>query len=455
MQFCLFAANNFMEEQLKPNFSTIFSIGFPLFLGNLAWTFVTLTDQAFMGQVGRVEEAAIGPVSIFYSLIVLLGFGFSRGTQLLVANKLGENKKHEIGKIMDNTLLIMVVFALIIFVVVYFGSHYFLQLTMSDQAIIEKGNTFVQIRIWGIIASFLSSILIAFYSGLGQTTILTFSVGLMSLLNIFLNYVFVFGKYGCEPMGIEGSALASTISEYCSFAVLFAGLFLKKRNIDFALFTFKSISFSFSWYMTKIATPLILQSILANGAWFIFYTKIEKMGQNNLAIANYMRSLIMFIGISVWTLGTVTNTIVSNLVGQNKKELIKIALFRISAISFIAVVIQGIVLLLFPHQILRLFTVDETQILAAIPSLIVIVIAMLLMGFANIIFSGVVSLGNTNYALYIEFVSIVLYCIYFMFLFTFPDIKVATLWTTEWVYWTTTLLLSIYFLYRNKIQLIR
>lgn len=219
-----------MKVFLKPDYKTIFTIGIPLFLGNMVWTFVAITDQAFMGQVGRVEEAAIGPVSIFYSLIMLIGMGFSRGTQLWIANRLGANEPKKIGNILDNALLLGLLAAVVVFLVIYFGSAAVLQFAMHDAEIIVHSTAFVKMRIWGVFAGFTGAVLMAFYSGIAQTGILTISVGAMSILNIVLNYIFVFGKFGIQPMGIVGSALASVISEYFSMLILFFGLYFKQRK---------------------------------------------------------------------------------------------------------------------------------------------------------------------------------------------------------------------------------
>lgn len=441
-----------MQSQLRPDYKTIFAIGIPLFLGNMAWTFVAITDQAFMGQVGRVEEAAIGPVSIFYSLIMLIGMGFSRGTQLWIANRLGANEPKKIGNILDNALLLGLLVAIVVFLVIYFGSAAVLQFAMHDAEIIVHSTAFVKMRIWGVFAGFTGAVLMAFYSGIAQTGILTISVGAMSILNIVLNYIFVFGKFGFQPMGIVGSALASVISEYFSMLILFFGLYFKQRKKMFDLLSFTKISVSKKWQLFLVSLPLILQSLLANGAWLVFYTQIEQMGRDNLAIANYMRSIIMFIGISAWTLGSVANTIVSNLVGQVKQHEIYLALKKLSLVSVICVLLQSVLLLVFKKQILLLFTKDMSQVTAAYPSLYMVVGAMLLMSFSAIYFNGVVSLGNTRYALYIELAGTFFYLVLFYFLLKIPDVAVSSLWATEYIYWIVLFVMSIFFFRKNKVK---
>lgn len=439
-------------EKLKPTYRTIFDIAYPLILGNLAWTIIGITDQAFMGRVGRVEEAAIGPVSILYSVLFMIGFGYTRGTQMLIARKLGEGEKEKVGHIFDNTFVLMTIASLLMYFLITAFGNVFLQTIMNDQAVIEKSSIFLYYRIFGLPASFLSCNFISFYSGIGKTKVVSLSVGIMAIINILLNYLLVFGKFGLEPMGIAGSAIASVIAEWISLFILLFGITIKNRKKEYQLFTLKKINFSFINYMTKVSAPLVIQSVLANGAWFLFFTYIEKLGQEKLAVSNYMRSLLMFIGIPVWALGSVTNTLVSNLIGQNKWSEVQIAVKKLSVVSISLIVIQCAVLLIFPRQILNVFTIEQSQIDFAIPVLYVLSAGLILMSFTNILFNAVVCLGNTNYALYIEAISITIYCVYFLFLFQLPNIDLAHVWTTEWVYWAVICLLSFYVLRKKEVH---
>jgi Na+-driven multidrug efflux pump len=92
-------------SRLKGTYKEIIDIALPLMLGNMAWALIGITDQAFMGHYGKTEEAAIGPVSIFYSILFMVGFGYTRGIQIMIARSCGEGDKKQVGKIFDNTCM--------------------------------------------------------------------------------------------------------------------------------------------------------------------------------------------------------------------------------------------------------------------------------------------------------------------------------------------------------------
>ena len=447
-------------SQLKATYKEIWRIGYPLMLGNIAWALIGMFDTIFMGWIpgqheAEIAQGAIGAISILYSIFFMIGFGYTRGTQILIARRMGEGNPHKVGEIIDNTIVVMVASSLVLFISVQLFANSFLNWKLNDKEVIAASELFLKYRIWGVLASFVSCVFISFYSGIGRTGVLTVSVGLMSLLNIALNYVLVFGKFGFPVMGIAGSGLASTIAEWFSVVVMIGGVFFKNRRSEFNLFHIRKVNLKLIWHMTKVSTPLVLQSVIANGAWFMFFTYIEKMGQDKLDISSILRQLLIIIGIPAWALGSVTNTLVSNLAGQNNFADVRMAIRRISLVSMCLIVGQCLIMVAFPRIILQFFMPNNPGLIEqTIPSLWVLTGALTLMSFTVIIFNGVVSVGDTTHqALYIEILAVVIYCIYFTLIFHIKGVDLPLVWTAEWVYWITMLTGSIYMLKRKKIRL--
>lgn len=447
-------------SQLQATYKEIWRIGYPLMLGNIAWSLIGLSDTVFMGWLpdahkAEVAQGAIGAISILYSILFLIGFGYTRGTQILIARRMGEGKPKRVGMIIDNTLVVTAVCSIVLLLAVELFAGSFLQWKMSDPEIISASSTFLNYRIWGIPASFASCVFISFYSGIGRTGLLTVSIGTMSLVNILLNYLLVFGRFGLPEMGIAGSGLASSIAEWMSVAIMAGGVFFRNRRAEFYLFHIRKVNFALIRHMTKISAPLVLQSVIANGAWFIFFTYIERLGQDKLDISSILRQIVLMVGIPAWALGSVTNTLVSNLAGQDKVHEVHLAIRRIGLMSFSLIAFQCLIILLLPKTVLQLFIPNNPALIAeAIPSLWVVFGALILMSFTVILFNGVVSAGDTTHqALYVEIFAVAVYCIYFLAIFQIKAVDLPLVWTAEWVYWLMMLSGSLYALRRKNIRL--
>ncbi len=439
--------------QLKATYKEILTISLPLILGNLAWTSNGVFDTIFVGNLGKVELDAIGFASIFYSVLFMAGFSFTRGTQMLIARRMGELNKHEVGNIIDTTIIAMLGVALLFFAIIKIYTHEILGFMLTNEDIIQKCELFLSYRIWGLIPSFLSFVFIAFYSGIGRTPILAASVGVMTFFNIILNYGLVYGKFGLPEIGIGGSGMATAISETLAVLVLFLGTFYKKRIHEFYLFRFKKFDTVLIKQMSNMAVPLMLQSLAAVGGWLYFFARIETiLGKDALAISSIFRQLILFFTIPAWSLGSTANTIISNMVGQKDFSGVKDAIRRISAVSLLFAILSCLIIYLFPTFCIGIFTSKQDAALVPMATEIipVIFVVFILMSFTNILFNGVISLGDIYIALGIQIIVVIIYIAYFQFMFTLPFVSTFWIWTAEWVYWVSILVAClIFFKYKH------
>lgn len=443
--------------QLKATYKEILRIALPLILGNTAWTFNGVFDTVFVGNLGKVELDAIGFGSIFYSVLFMMGFSFTRGTQIIIARRMGEMKKRQVGIVVDTTLISLSIVATVLFIIIKLFSHQILAFMLTNEDIIAMCDEFIRYRLIGLIPSFITFVFIAFYSGIGRTTILAVSVFLMTVVNIFLNYALVYGKFGFPEMGIGGSGMATSLAEIFCLLLMFGGIFFKKRVHEFLIFRFRRFEMAILREMSRIAIPLMIQSFAAIGGWLLFFARIETvLGKDALAVSSIFRQLILFFTIPTWSLGSTANTVISNLLGQRDYEAIKIALRKISLVSFLFAVVSCLIIWIKPEFFIGIFTSpkDADLIPLAVDIVPVVFVVLLLASFTNIIFNGVISLGDIYTALAIQVTVVILYIIYFQVLFGLSFVNTFWIWTSEWLYWALILFACIVFFRFKKLKVI-
>lgn len=387
----------------------------------------------------------------------MMGFNFTRGTQIIIARRMGEGNKHEVGNVTDTTIISMVAVALLFFTIIQLFAHPILRFMLTNEDVIEKCQRFLSYRIWGVIPSFISFVFIAFYSGIGRTHILALSITVMTLLNVTLNYGFVYGKLGLPELGIAGSGLATSIAETFGALILVAGTFYKNRKHEFSLFRFRKFDNGLLKLMTNIAVPLMLQSLASVGSWLFLFARIEtELGKDSLAISSIFRQLILFFSIPTWSLGSTANTIISNMLGRRDFSGLKDAIRRISFVSVGLAAFSCLVIYLFPRFFIGIFTsVQDASLLpVAIHILPVIFVIFLLMSFTNILFNSVISVGDIYTALGIQIGVVVMYIIYFQIMFKMPFVNTFWIWTAEWFYWLLILAACLVFFRFKKLEII-
>ena len=415
-------------------YKKIWHIALPIIISGVAQNVVNVTDTAFLGQVSNVALGAAGNAGIFYFLIIITGMGFTTGAQILIGRRNGEQNFAAIGKIVDHTLYFILPFALSIFLLVHTYSYEFLAKITQSPDILEAATAFLDYRIWGIFLAFLNFVFIAFFVGITKTKILSYVTIFMMLVNVVLDYTLIFGKFGFEPMGVKGAALASVISEVCA-TLFFIVYTLKYVDLPkFELFTFKKYDATLFKRMFTVSSPIMLQNFLSLSSWFIFFMIIEKMGETELAISHIVRSIYMVLMIPLFGFSSATNTMVSNLIGEGRMELVMNVIKKIILLSLGCTFLLSLVSFFIPEFLVRFYTNDPLLISQTTATLRVINFTMFFFSIAFILFNGVTGTGNTKASLLIEAINIIIYLIAAYYIAIKLESSLPVVWASEFIY---------------------
>jgi Na+-driven multidrug efflux pump len=187
-------------------------------------------------------------------------------------------------------------------------------------------------------------------------------------------------------------------------------------------------------------------------SWEIFFILVERNGKGiiDLAISNSMRNIFGLFGVFTWAFAATSSTMVSNIIGQKRDNEVEKLIGNIVKISTGVSLVVFILLNIFPYSFLRIFSMNELFITEAIPVLRVVSLALVLMSFSTIWLNAVVGTGKTKINLLIECCTVVLYLIYVYVVMEVKHLSIAWGWGSEWLYWTSTFLLSYWFIKKGK-----
>ena len=418
----------------------IWTVSYPIFLGLLAQNIINVTDTAFLGRVGEVELGASAMGGLFYICVFTIAFGFSVGSQILIARRNGEGRYKDVGPVMIQGGIFLLGLA-----VLMFGLTHLLAPSIATME-------FLNWRIWGFFFAFVNVMFRALYIGITRTKVLTMNAVVMALVNVLLDYILIFGKFGMPEMGIKGAAVASVMAEAASLAFFLIYTYAKVDFKKFGLNHWQKIDFSLLGKILSISCFTMVQYFLAMATWFVFFIAIERLGQRELAIANIVRSIYIVMLIPVQALSTTTNSLVSNLIGAGGITHVMRLIWRIARMSFLIMVVCVAVVVLFPHAMLSVYTNEPALLVESVPSLYVIAGAMIIASVANIYFNAISGTGNTQAALILEMGTLVFYALYILWIGMVVKAPVSVCFSIEVVYYSLLLLSSIIYLKKAKWQ---
>lgn len=424
----------------------IWQVSYPIFLSLLAQNIINVTDTAFLGRVGEVELGASAMGGLFYICAFTIAFGFSTGSQIIMARRNGEQQYSQVGPVMIQGVMFLLLLAAFMFVFSRLSAGNIMGFLVSSEAIKEGTVDFLNVRVFGFFFSFVNVMFRALFIGITRTKILTLSAVIMAVTNVLLDYLLIFGVGGFPEMRLLGAALASVIAE--AVATLFFLVYTYK-TVDlnkYALNKFRSFDSGLLKKVLSISIFTMFQYFISMSTFFLFFVAVERIGQAELAMANIVRSVYIVLFIPVNSLATTANSLVSNTIGAGHKEEVLPLISKIAKFCFVIVGVFSIVVALFPRLILSIYTNDPVLIDGSVQALYVISVAILISAFGNIYFNGVSGTGNTRTALVLELITLAFYCLYIYIVAIRLKLPLAVCFTTEIVYMFILMTLSVWYL---------
>ncbi len=430
----------------------IWRVTYPIFLGLLAQNVINVTDTAFLGRVGEVALGAAAMGGLLYICVYTIAFGFSVGSQILIARRNGEGNYRAVGPIMWQGTTFSFGMAVCLLILMYFSAAPLIRLLITSDSIYGATYEFFTWRIWGFLFAFVNVMFRGLYIGITRTKVLTMNAVVMALVNVVLDYALVFGELGLPEMGVRGAALASVIAEASSLLFFLLYTYYKVDLKKYGLNRFGQFDLSMVLRILRISCFTMVQYFLAMAIWFVFFMALERLGQRQLAVANIVRSVYVVLLIPVQALSTTANTLVSNLIGAGGSSGVVTLLHKISRMSFLIMVVCVGLCVAFPGSILSVYTNEEALLVESVSALYVVCGAMLIASLANVYFNGISGTGNTQAALVLEVFVQVFYALYIIVVGMVIQASVDVCFTTEVIYYVLMLGSSLIYLKKAKWQ---
>ena len=205
----------------------VFSIAIPIIIQNGITNFVSLLDNIMVGQVGTIPMSGVSIVNGLLFVFNLCIFGASSGAGIFTAQFHGSRNDEGIRHTFRFKAMACLLLSVLGIAIFTFGGRPLIGLYLTGDGdaataagAMEYGLKYLAIMVWGFFPFALAN---AYSSTLRETgeTFVPMIAGITAVLvNLCLNYILIFGHFGAPAMGVEGAALATTISRYVELIIV-------------------------------------------------------------------------------------------------------------------------------------------------------------------------------------------------------------------------------------------
>lgn len=201
----------------------------PMILQNLVTNFMALADSFMVGALGETELAAVTMANSVFYVLSLIIFGIQSGTGVLVAQYYGKGRLDAINRIMGMGYYVSLGLTALIALLSFFFPMQLMQLVTNNPDLWEPGAEYARIVGFSYVCMAFSGVYIAVQRSMENPGLGAILLTVSGALNILLNYMFIFGKWGAPAMGCAGAAVATLLSRVLEVLVVTGCFFRSKR----------------------------------------------------------------------------------------------------------------------------------------------------------------------------------------------------------------------------------
>ena len=198
-------------------------------LGMLGHTFVSFVDNIMVGQIGTAELAAVSLGNSFMFIAMSIGIGFSTAITPLIAEADSSDNLKQARSTYKNGLFLCTALGIALFLGIYFSKSV-MYLMKQPEEVVELAIPYLDLVAFSLIPMIIFQAIKQFSDGMSMTKYPMYATLLSNIINIILNYLLIFGKFGFPEMGIVGAAYGTLISRIVMVLYLWILLRFNKRS---------------------------------------------------------------------------------------------------------------------------------------------------------------------------------------------------------------------------------
>jgi len=416
----------------KDRSSQILQIALPIIGGMMSQNILNLVDAAMVGQLGKTELAAVGLASFVNFVAAAVFMGFSSGVQATVARRIGEGKESIAANPLNGALLLILIAAIPVSILLTLFSFDIMGFLNDDKNVVIVGSEYLDMRLIGIMAVGMNFSFRGYLSAIKMTKFYFKTIVTMHAVNIFLNYVLIFGHWGFPELGAKGAGLGTTIS---LFAGTFMYLYLTIKHTKRFGFGLHLPQMNTIRQLVKISVPASLQQLFFSIGFTLLFWIVGKLGTDELAVAHVLTTLTLVAILPSIGFGMSAGTLVGQALGRKEVDDAHQWAWDTSKIAALFITLISLPMFFVPELVLSVFLHEQNVIELATVPLQLVGIAIIIDAVNLVLMSALQGAGATRIVM---IVSIVCQWVIFLplawFVGPYMGMGLTAIWLTQGLY---------------------
>jgi len=425
--FELFKDRNFIRKTLN--------IVLPVTAQQLISIGVSTMDSVMLGSFGDIPIAATSLANVTVTLFFFMFMGLGTGTTTLAAQFWGSKDKDSMRRLGAMMLRIALGLGICFCLVSRLFSGSLMRIMTKDEEIIASGIKYYRFLSYTFPFNALATSATYLLRSTGHTKTPLISSVCSFFVNIFFNWVFIFGKLGAPALEIGGAAIGTLIARIVEFCIICSYLLFKDKNINLRLKNLLESDAGIRKKFFKYSLPLICSDTMLALGLNMQGVILGHMSREIVAARSIVLVLSQFVTVFNTGISNASGVVVGNTIGEGDLDrAYKEGRTYILLAIMIGLVGLVLLLLIYPY-FLMLYNVSEATKATASEIFLCISLTMPLQALAFVTSKGILrGAGDTKFIAYAD--------IFLLWVVSLPLGALTGLmlhWPTFWMYFFLTI----------------
>jgi len=340
-------------------YATFFKLLIIISLQQLAALAVNMVDNIMLGTYTELALSGATLVNQVQFVLQQLSAGIGIGIVVLGSQYWGQKRTGPIKQIINIGIKLGLLVGLIFFAVSKLCPHFLLSLFTNDETVIAEGMRYLNVICWTYIVFSVSNALVYALQCVETAIVGTVMSVCTIIINMCLNYCFIYGNFGAPELGVVGAAVATLISRCVELIIILVYILFMDKKLKAKLSELVRIDFFYLRDFFKVATPVIVSGALWGIAQAAQTAVLGHIGATVIAansIAVVIFQVFAVVGMSCANVGSV---VMGKTIGEGKLHMVRSYSKTMQATFLLLGIISGALLFICKDFIISFYSVSE------------------------------------------------------------------------------------------------
>lgn len=374
------------------------TIALPVSLQGLMNTVINLVDTMMIGTLGETSIAAVGLANKVFFVFSLLVFGIVSGSGVLAAQYWGNKDVKNIRKVLGLALLLGVGGSVIFLLAGALKPQWVMRIFTPSPQTIESGARYLRIVVFSYPFIALTNTYVAMLRAVGRVKAPVYISCATICVNITLNYILIFGKFGAPAMGVAGAAYATLIARIFEATAILLTVYVGKAPIACRLSEMVGYSGAFISQFVRTSAPVIANEFMWGLGVTMYSLVYGRMGDEAVAAITIAQTIQDLLTVLFQGLSAATAVVLGNEMGAGRLDKAEKYARNFFVLQFFCTLVFGVLCLAIRWKFIALYSITGAVALDVSRCLIMFVCFMPFKNFNYVNVVGVLRSGGDTKA---------------------------------------------------------